>query len=79
MDKFYPLEKDDVVRLTKCEQKCFRDCFMVITDVRNWGAIGFIYVPNSLVEAHPRKAYYRACWDEMTFIARKSDDKDHHE
>ncbi|MBU4609186.1 hypothetical protein IMZ29_01025 [Achromobacter sp. GG226] len=42
----------------------FAACFMVITDVMPWGAMGYVRVPGG------GDAYYRAKHEDMTLIGR---------
>jgi hypothetical protein len=45
----------------------FPGCFMLVTEVKSWGAQGFIAMPRSREEP-PGEAYYRAKWEEMEYV-----------
>lgn len=45
----------------------FGGCFMVVTEVKAWGAQGYIAMPGNRGEP-PGLAYYRAKWAEMELI-----------
>ncbi len=47
----------------------FAACFMLITDVKPWGAIGFISIPGVRGEI-PGAAHYRASILEMEYIGK---------
>lgn len=61
------LQPNDLVQLSPetCENPVFAGCIMVVTEVRGWGAIGYVreILPGGL-------AYYRAKWDEMQRVGR---------
>lgn len=59
------LQVGDVVQIDP-ENKMFGACFMVITEIKPWGAQGYIQVPGE-GEAGGR-AYYRAKFEEMVYI-----------
>lgn len=54
-----PLQVGDVVQIDPETPDCFfRGCFMLVTEVRSWGAIGFIAIPASRSEL-PAQAWFR--------------------
>lgn len=62
----YRLEVGDVVQLDpeKVGNKQFGACFLVVTEVKNWGVQGYVTAPGH------GQAYYRAKWDEMNFVGK---------
>lgn len=58
----------DVVQLAPGPDTFFGGCFMTVTEVKGWGAQGFILIPEGPRGVLPKVAFYRAKWDEMTFI-----------
>lgn len=49
--------------------KCFKGCFMVVTEPKSFGAQGYIQgVGDS--ETEGGQYYYRANWDEMELVGR---------
>lgn len=64
------LEKGDVVQLAPDgPNKLFAGCFMVVDEVRPWGAQGYVCVPQDK-ETMPGKAYYRAQREDMVWIGK---------
>ncbi len=55
----------DVVQLSP--ESNFPFGFMQITEIKSWGAQGFLPVYKTLGQ-EPDRAYYRAKWEEMTKI-----------
>lgn len=51
------------------KQGFFAGCFMVVTEVKAWGAQGYICMPGTRGEP-PGAAYYRAKWEEMEYVGR---------
>jgi hypothetical protein len=48
----------------------FAGCFMVVTELKPWGAQGAICVPNGPRGSMPGQAYCRATWDEMEYVGK---------
>ena len=48
--------------------RMFAGCLMVVTELKSWGAQGYVQAPGQ--DGHPGgQAYYRARWDEMEELA----------
>lgn len=47
----------------------FAGCFMVVTELKSFGAMGYIPIPGNRGEM-PGMAYYRAKWEEMHIIGQ---------
>lgn len=47
----------------------FAGCFMLVTEVKTFGAQGFVAMPRTRGE-QPGQAYYRARWEEMEYIGQ---------
>lgn len=71
------LKKGDVVQLNeKCRNAWFLGCFMLVTEPKGFGAMGFIQVPGvldgngpvSVLEHGRHKPFYRANYEEMDYI-----------
>lgn len=67
MDKNTNIKPGMVVQLSSCDEPKFKDCCMTVTEVRNWGVIGYITVPGRYVEESDQ-VYYRATWEEMEIV-----------
>ncbi len=71
MNQFKPLEVNDIVQLDpeKVGNSMFAACFMIVTEIKSWGAQGYV---QSLGEnGNPGgHAYYRAKWDEMVKVGK---------
>jgi hypothetical protein len=65
------LEVGDVVQLDPelCKDSFFAGCFMQVTDMKNFGAQGFICMPGKRGEI-PGRAYFRANWEQMSRIGK---------
>lgn len=68
MEKSDGLEKNHVVQLSPdTKNPAFACCFMVVDELKSWGAQGYVHAlgtrdgPGSL-------AYYRANWAEMEYV-----------
>jgi hypothetical protein len=58
-EELMKVQVGDVVQIDPELPHCFfRGCFMLVTEVRSWGAIGFIAIPGSSVRA-PAQAWFR--------------------
>jgi hypothetical protein len=58
----------DVVQIDPATPDCFfGGCFMLVTDPKPWGAMGFIALPRERGES-PGAAYFRATWEQMAFV-----------
>jgi hypothetical protein len=65
-----PLAPGDVVQIAPWLIDCFfPGCFMLVTEVKAWGAQGFIWMPQRRT-IPPGQAYFRATWDQMQRIGR---------
>jgi hypothetical protein len=52
----------DVVQIDPAMLTCsFAGCFMAVTEVRSWGAIGWIAIPGPRGQM-PARAYFRCEW-----------------
>lgn len=71
MNNLKPLEVNDIVQLDpeKVGNPMFAACFMVVTEVREWGAQGYVQALGQ--DGKPGgHAYYRAKFDEMVKVGR---------
>lgn len=64
------LKNGDVVQLNETTRNpMFRFCFMTVTEVKSWGAVGFVQSPG--VNGQPGgRAPFRASFEEMEYIGR---------
>lgn len=72
MDKDEPISPGDVVQLgPNTNNKAFEFCFLVVTDLKDWGVQGYVQ-PIGEKNGQPAvgQAYYRARWDEFEFVGR---------
>ena len=65
------VEVDDIVQLSPvtCANPGFSACFLIVTDVKDWGIIGYVISPggrNSLCHTY----FYRAKWEEFEWIGK---------
>jgi hypothetical protein len=71
----------DVVQLNPevVKNPALAACFMTVTEVKDWGAMGYVEACGSAkVVTVQGAAYYRAAWDEMEYIGHaewKRDDE----
>lgn len=56
------LKLGDVVQIDPSGDECFGASFMVVTDLKSWGATGYVTVPGK------GPAYYRCEFSQMEFI-----------
>lgn len=66
MEQDTPLSKGDVVQLhpETTKNRMFAGCFMVITERKSFGAVGYVQALGE--NGQPGgQAYYRASWEEM--------------
>lgn len=71
MNQFKPLEVNDIVQLNpeKVGNEMFAACFMTVTEIKSWGAQGYVQALGE--NGKPGgQAYYRAKWDEMVKLGR---------
>jgi hypothetical protein len=74
MDKNDSLKVGDVVQLDPAahlgEKKgFFAGCFMLVTELKSFGAMGFICMPGKYGTI-PGEAYFRARWEDMERIGK---------
>lgn len=63
----FPIAVGDIVQLTPdASNRAFAFCLMVVTEVKGFGAQGYVQVLGEAADAPGGQAYYRANWDEMT-------------
>jgi hypothetical protein len=62
------LRVGDVVQIDPTQEGCFRGCFMLVTESRSWGAMGYVACP--VGDAMPGRGYYRCPWEHMEYIGR---------
>jgi len=60
MSKMDEYKSGDVVQIDPCHDKAFGGAFMVVTEVRDWGLIGYFPIPEK--PGPPGQAYYRVSW-----------------
>lgn len=59
----------DVVQLSpEAGNPAFAGCMMVVTEPKDWGAVGYVQALGDTRDAPGGQAYYRAIWDEMEYI-----------
>lgn len=71
LNSFKPLEENDIVQLNPetVGNPMFAACFMVITEVKSWGAQGYVQALGQ--DGKPGgQAYYRAKFDEMVKVGK---------
>lgn len=66
MKKGDPLEIDDVVQLNPNIGKEFAGCFMIVTEIKCYGAKGYIPAPSQNAD----QIYLVASWENMEFIGK---------
>lgn len=66
MDKT-ELHVGDVVQIDPMDDCLFGACFMTVTELKPWGAQGYIQVPAG---DNPGQAYYRCHFENMVRIGR---------
>lgn len=72
------LQPGDVVQMNeRCKNPWFIGCFMTVTELKSFGAMGFVQIPGFLdegavcvIKGGRGQAFYRPCWDEMEFIGK---------
>jgi hypothetical protein len=62
-----PKPGDVVQLLSEKTSPFFQNCFMVVTQVEEWGCRGYIHVPNV---KGPMQAAYRCGFDEVSYIGK---------
>ena len=68
MDNSLGLKPGHVVQIDPTTPDCFfPGCFMFVTEIKAWGAQGFVLMPQTREEA-PSRAYFRALWEQMEFV-----------
>lgn len=63
------LAAGDVVQIDPSAGGFFPACFMLVTEVKGWGAQGFVSVPKSRDES-PGRAFFRATWEQMELVGK---------
>ena len=72
-------KRGEVVQLNeKCRNVSFVGCFMLVTEAKSFGAMGFIQLPCEppingpccLVENGRGQAFYRATFEEMDYVGK---------
>lgn len=59
---------NSVVQLNEnASAECYIGCLMLVTEIKDWGAQGFVATPQSKVEPAAR-IYLRPKWDAMEFV-----------
>jgi hypothetical protein len=61
------LQRGDVVQLAPSDAHALSGCFMLVTDPRPWGAMGYVAVPGER-GTPPGMAYFRAEWSAMEYV-----------
>jgi len=61
------LAKGCVVQIDPEYHKMFGGCLMVVTEVKSWGAMGYVMVPQGTATA---RAYLRVPMDKMVYIGK---------
>ncbi|HET6382644.1 MAG TPA: hypothetical protein VFJ58_04565 [Armatimonadota bacterium] len=64
------LQVGDVVQISPDrENDFFSGCFMLVTEPKPWGAMGFVAVPASRISP-PGRAFARVKWEDMELVGR---------
>lgn len=64
------LRVGDVVQISPdLDNDFFPGCFMLVTELKSWGAQGFVSIPQSRTEP-PGRAYARVGWADMELVGR---------
>lgn len=66
MDK-RELKKGDVVQIAPIEDGFFTGAFMLVTEPKSWGAIGYVSIPGERGTV-PQRAYTRVEWNNMEYV-----------
>lgn len=73
------LQSGDVVQLNEqCDNPLFAGCFMIVTEPKIFGAMGFTQLPGMpgkpcatcVIRGGRGQAFYRARWEEMDYIGK---------
>lgn len=62
------IEVGDVVQIDPQSDDMFGACFMIVSEVKTWGAQGYIQVPGKGEEGG--RAYYRCNFENMMFVGK---------
>lgn len=67
----FKLQVGDVVQLDPktTVNPMFRACLMTVTEVKSWGAQGYVQALGEKMESGGQ-AYYRASWDTMEYVGK---------
>lgn len=62
----FSISAGDIVQLSPdVRNAAFACCLMVVTELKPWGAQGYVQALGDARDAPGGRAYYRATWDEM--------------
>lgn len=60
------LAPGDIVQLSPdLHNRALAACLMIVTEVKSWGAVGYVPCPGEKGDEYAVRAYYRAQWHEM--------------
>jgi len=64
------LQPGDVVQLDPdtTRNKAFAGCFLVVTEPKAFGCMGYVQALGETRDMRGMQAYYRPSWDEMEFV-----------
>ena len=66
------MEVGDIVQVNpEYENKAFAGCFLMVEEIKNWGIMGFVNVPQKREEL-PARAYIRIPFDQVEYIGKAS-------
>lgn len=61
------IQVGSVVQISPEKESKFKACFLLVTECFDWGVQGFVAIPTA---DGVGEAYYRARWDEISFIGQ---------
>lgn len=66
------IEPGDLVQLNPnlVGNKAFAGCIMVVTELKEWGAQGYVQSLGEMRDIQGGQAFYRAHWPEIEYVGR---------
>lgn len=61
------LQPGDIVQIKPESESAFAGCLMIVSEPKNFGAQGYIFMPTERGKP-PGRAYYRAKWSEIEWV-----------
>lgn len=56
------MKPGDVIQIDPTRDKLFGSCFMMVTEVKSWGVVGYVEIPSK------GRAYYRCATEDFFHI-----------